>query len=120
MKYIIFSVCWTNCCYNSKYNRCSTPLRPDQEINNCWFKGALNGVKIAIIDNVRATNVKNKEIAKAGIKIYCNWEGKDNNPNKKNISICIRPVIPSKKFTRDFLLGIALFPKIIPVIYVAK
>ena len=59
---------------------------------------------------------RNKAISNAGTTTVGIFEGKESSPNKKKMSICISPVIPSKKFTSDFLFLIGRFPIIIPTI----
>ena len=66
------------------------------------------------------TMVINKNIKIAGMATPGSFDGLDNSPKRKKITICIRLVVPSKKCTRFFLSLILLFPIMIPVIYALR
>ena len=82
----------------------AAPRSPDHETRSCWRIGALNGERIANTETGLATKVRNTAIASAYGRICGSCDGNDKSPSRKKISICISPVIPSKKCTRDFLL----------------
>ena len=71
-------------------------------------------------ENGLATNVRNNAINNATPATSGNRDGYANNPSKKKINICIKPVRPSKKCTSDFFPLKGLLPRIIPAIYVLK
>ena len=79
------------------------PRRPAHEITACCRHFALNGVIINAVTAGRATNVKNSAISTEGSRIPGICEGNASNPKRKNTSICISPVMPSKQCTKAFL-----------------
>ena len=98
----------------------AAPRSPDQETNSCWRREQRKGVNNANTAAGLATNVKNTAIASAYGRIAGSCDGNASKPNRKKISICISPVIPSKKCTSDFLLCNGWFPNMIPAMYTLK
>ena len=92
----------------------AAPLKPAKETSSICSFLHLKGAKIANTAAGLAIKVKNRAINNAVKKISGNLDGVAKSPSRKKISICIRPVIPSKKLTIDFFPLILVFPRMIP------
>ena len=68
----------------------------------------------------RAAKVKNSAMATAGPSTAGIWEGKDSSPSRKNSTICIMLVTPSKNGTSVALLRMSPLPSRMPVMYTLK
>ena len=93
----------------------AAPLIPDHDTIKLWRTLALSGVSIANTATGRATNVRNNAISRPTSATLGSCEGNANKPSIKNNSICMSPVVESKKLTSTDLLGIRRLPRIIPV-----
>ena len=82
----------------------AAPLRPAHDTTRYCEIFVLNGASTVATANGLAMNVINSAINIDGYKTVNIFDGNDKSPKRKNISICISPVIPSKKCTSDFLL----------------
>ena len=92
----------------------AAPRSPAKDTKSCWEIWHRAGDKIAKTDSGRATKVMNTAIKKDGSRMGSIWDGVANKPSIKKMSICIKPVSPSKKCTRDCLPGIFPLPITIP------
>lgn len=63
---------------------------------------AANGVSTSATERGLATKVSHINIKSAGTMTCGSFDGKESRPSRKKISICMSPVMPSKKFTRFF------------------
>ena len=96
MKYIVARRSRTHRRHDGKYNRRGSP-EPGPRYKQTLFEIAFKRVNIANTAAGRAINVRKSAIATAGSITLGICDGKDNSPSRKNNSICIRPVTPSKK-----------------------
>ena len=92
----------------------AAPRRPAQETSNFCRVLHRNGERMENTAAGLATKVRNNAIRIAGNKMAGILEGKDNRPSRKKMSICIKPVTPSKKCTNARLFKILLLPITIP------
>ena len=94
----------------------AAPLKPDHETSSSCFILLRNGVSTSATERGLATKVSHINIKSAGTMTCGSFDGKESRPSRKKISICMSPVMPSKKFTRFFLFSISVLPSIMPTI----
>lgn len=80
------------------------PLRPAKATKSICLSLLLNGSITRKTAIGLATTIINNPVRSAGPITAGILDGNDKSPNRKNISTCISPVVPSKKLTRFLLL----------------
>ena len=98
----------------------AAPRIPDQDTRATCFQELRKGLSRRATTMGRATKVRKRATARPSRATSGSWEGKDSRPSRKKRAICIRLVMPSKKWTRDCLFCKEALPRRMPVMYTLK